>query len=75
MTDRADKKAGVGTAVAVVAAVLVLYVLSVGPALVLYDHVPPSAQTVIAYAYVPVFWLDLLFPAKQPIMWYVNLWV
>ncbi|MBI5773769.1 MAG: hypothetical protein HZA89_08510 [Verrucomicrobia bacterium] len=53
---------------------LVLYVLSVGPALVLV-HKIPSSQPIVDAVYYPVVWLYKNTPLKEPLNAYGGFWL
>ena len=52
---------------------VILYVLSVGPAILVYDGLPRPAKNVVQIVYAPVIWLAES-PVGKPIEWYGNLW-
>ena len=73
MSESEDKKAGLGSAVAVVAAVLAIYVLSVGPAERVVSSCPPPMQRLLRGIYAPLMWLNARLPG-YPLFRYLDLW-
>jgi hypothetical protein len=57
-----------------IAAGLVFYVLSVGPAILVYDGLPKPAQKAVELVYAPVVWLAES-PVGEPLQWYALLWL
>jgi hypothetical protein len=79
MTNNApDQRRGSAAAVWLVVAVvllLVLYVLSAGPAVRLFDHRGSPYQPYVAAFYWPLIWLaDMCQPIGNALQWYVSLW-
>jgi hypothetical protein len=65
----------VATAVVLLVALPLLYVLSVGPADRIHASASPQAQHAIEIAYVPLRLLYEAVPPLQPALdWYLNLW-
>ena len=52
---------------------VILYVLSVGPAVLVYDGLPKPAKKAVELIYAPVVWLADS-RIGEPIEWYANLW-
>jgi hypothetical protein len=58
---------------AVVLALLLLYALSVGPAVFLVNATG-EGRGVVRVAYLPHIWLHDYTPLKEPLEWYVEPW-
>ena len=56
---------------AIVPGALLLYVLSIGPAVAICPDDAPKAVEVL---YGPIIWLNRNTPLHEPIEWYVDLW-
>lgn len=63
-----------GVAIAAIFGLLLLYVLSVGPSVVVVNHGRLSEDVYYA-VYAPLFWLcDESDAASEPIYWYIKKW-
>lgn len=61
-------------AILVVLCLPILYVLSLGPAILLMRHGWLDDSSV-EIAYLPLTWLHEHTPLRQPLEWYASLWV
>ena len=52
---------------------VVFYVLSVGPAILVYEGLPRPAQKAVELVYAPVVWLAGS-PVGEPLQWYGSQW-
>lgn len=59
--------------IAVVIALPLLYVLSIGPAAIIYKKCPKSHHAFLEF-YHPVIWLYENTALQRPIGWYAHLW-
>lgn len=56
---------------AIVPAAVLLYVLSIGPAIAIWPRSPPGPVMVF---YAPLVWLIWNTPLREPFEWYADLW-
>lgn len=56
---------------------LVLYVTSVGPVVLAYERLghPAGVEHFIDTFYAPLDWAHNHTPAREPLRWYVELWI
>ena len=70
------KRTGAAIAVLIVALLPILYVLSVGPAVMLADMTESDELAVVLrVVYYPLEWLHENTPLKEPIEAYIDLWI
>lgn len=65
---------GILMVIAVVIAIPLLYVLSIGPAEAIATKYP-KCEPVFHKFYFPLGWLAVYTPLGKPLKWYVRLWI
>lgn len=68
-----DKSRGLFLVIAVAIALPLLYVLSVGPSLVIWKKFPKT-QPAMLEIYFPLIWLEGHTVLQKPLEWYADLW-
>lgn len=77
MSESDSSKSSAGQGIAIVVAVLLLYVGSYGPVwgLVYHARISDSAQGFFSKLYVPLLWVRMNTPLARPLNAYVDWWV
>jgi hypothetical protein len=68
-------RSGPARAVLIALFVPVLYVLSVGPATIIFDDASPEVRYAIQVFYYPLAWLHDNTPLQGPLQAYVEIWL
>jgi hypothetical protein len=69
------KRTGVAIAVLIVVLLPILYVLSIGPAVMFFEDASPEVQHAVEVFYYPVAWLYENTPLRGPLEAYVDFWI
>ena len=74
MSDERESGLSWGTVALVVLLLIVLYVLSIGPAAVIAQRTGGGAWRVFRVVYAPLIWLYENTPLREPLEHYVGFW-
>ncbi len=73
-TENARKSSAAVIVVLIALLMPALYVLSIGPAVMILNHTGGAGQDLAQIFYYPIIWLHENTPLSVPLEWYIELW-